>query len=45
MVTIGILINAVIGGFDGEDLNSLAHVTVLIQPTVRLHGFDYNFAE
>ena len=37
LVTIVIVINVVIGGFSGEDLKWLAHVTVRLQPTVRLH--------
>ena len=31
LVTIEIVINVVIGGFSGEDLNWLAHVTVRLQ--------------
>ena len=32
-----IVINVVIGGFSGEDLKWLAHVTVRLQLTVRIH--------
>ena len=31
-----VVINVVIGGFSGEDLNWLAHITDRLQPTVRL---------
>ena len=38
LVTIAIISNVVIGGFSGEDLELLAHVTV------RLQVHDYNLA-
>ena len=37
MVTVATVINIVIGRFSGEHLKRLAHVTVQLQPTLRLH--------
>ena len=44
LVTMVIVINVVIGGFSGEDLRWLAHVTVQLQVSDHSQLSDYNFA-
>ena len=41
LVTIAIVINVVIGGFSGEDLRCLAHVTVQLQVSDYSHEAHY----